>query len=72
MLSVRLTPEDERLIKRYAEFNDMTVSEFVRKATMERIEEEYDLEILKEYEDRRANGALKTYSHEEVLNELFG
>ena len=72
MLSVRLTNEDEKLIKRYAEFNGMTVSEFVRKATIERIEVEYDLEILKEYEERRANGTLKTYSHEEVLHELFG
>ena len=72
MLSVRLTNEDEKLIKRYAEFNGMTVSEFVRKATIERIEDEYDLEILKEYEERRANGTLKTYSHEEVLHELFG
>ena len=41
MLSLRLSSEDERLIRNYARYNQLTVSEFLRMAALERIENEY-------------------------------
>ena len=66
MLSLRLEKEDERLIREYARFYGMTVSEFLRKAAIERIADEYDLNALKDYERRKNDGELELYDHDEV------
>ena len=66
MLSLRLEKEDERLIREYARFYGMTVSEFLRKTAIERIEDEYDLNALKDYERRKNDGELELYDHDEV------
>ena len=42
-ISLRLNNEDSILIKKFAEINNMSVSELVRQAVLERIEDEYDL-----------------------------
>ena len=70
MLSLRLSSEDERLIRNYARYNQLTVSEFLRMAALERIENEYDLQALKEYEERKVAGEVKLYSHDEVWSHL--
>ena len=70
MLSLRLDKEDERLIREYARFYGMTVSEFLRKAAIERIEDEYDLNALRDYERRKNNGELELYDHDEVWSKL--
>ena len=70
MLSLRLSNEDERLIRNYARYNQLTVSEFLRMAALERIENEYDLQALKEYEERKAAGEVTRYSNDEVWSDL--
>ncbi|HUM85646.1 MAG TPA: DUF6290 family protein [Lachnospiraceae bacterium] len=68
-ISLRLSEDDTVLFKKYAEMNGITVSEMVRQAVIERIEDEYDL---KAYE--KAKEAYKmdstTYSLEEAEKEL--
>ena len=70
MLSLRLSEEDERLIRTYAKDQQLTVSEFLRLAALERIEEEYDLQALSTYEERKAAGAVSFFSHDEVWGDL--
>ncbi len=64
-ISLRLNDEDTMLIKKYAEINNISISDLFRQAVLERIEDEYDLQAynkaIKEYE---ANPV--TYSHDEV------
>ncbi len=68
-ISLRLSEEDTLLIKKYAEINSLSVSELIRQSVMEKIENEYDLEIyskaLAEYKDNSV-----TYSLDEVEREL--
>ena len=68
-ISVRLNEEDTALFKSYAALNNITLSELVRNAVMEKIEEEFDLKC---YEDaiREYRENPKTYSLEEVEREL--
>ncbi len=68
-ISIRLNDEDSMLIKKYAEFNNVSVSELVRQSVMERIEDEYDL---KAYEKAIAEYKQNpiTYSLDEVKKEL--
>ncbi|MBQ2455970.1 MAG: ribbon-helix-helix protein, CopG family, partial [Firmicutes bacterium] len=42
-ISLRLSDEDADLIKRYSELHNISVSELVRQAVLEKIEDEYDL-----------------------------
>lgn len=68
-ISVRLSEKDTELIKAYADMNNISISDLVRKAILEKIEDEYDLkcyyEALKEYKENP-----KTYTLDEVEKEL--
>lgn len=68
-VSLRLTNEDSILIKKYAEINNISVSELIRQTVIERIENEYDLEsfnkALAEYKENPV-----TYSLDEMEKEL--
>ena len=64
-ISLRLNDEDTMLIKKYAELNKMTVSELIRQAVLERIDDEYDLQVYEQaIAEHKANPV--TYSHEEA------
>ena len=68
-ISVRLSDKDTELIKAYADMNNITISDLVRNAILEKIEDEYDLECYYEaMEEHKKNP--KTYSHEEVKRML--
>ncbi len=68
-VSVRLNKDDEKLIKAYADINNISLSDLIRNAVMEKIEDEYDLkcyyEALEEYKKNP-----KTYTMQEVKKEL--
>ena len=68
-VSVRLNEDEEKLIKTYAKMNNISISDLIRNAIMEKIEKEYDLECyekaVKEYKNNP-----KTYTMEEIKKEL--
>lgn len=64
-ISLRLTQEEEKLIKSYADFHGKTVSEFFRQALLDKIEDEYDLKAYLSSIDEFHKNPL-TYSDEEV------
>ena len=68
-ISVRLNDKDTELIKAYADMNNISLSDLIRNAVLEKIEDEYDLECyykaLEEY-----NKNPKTYTMDEVKKEL--
>ena len=68
-ISLRLSDDDTMLIKKYAKINKMSVSDLIRQSVMERIENEYDLEMFdKTMAEYKANPV--TYSLDEVEKEL--
>ena len=64
-VSVRLNKEDEALIRNYAQMKNLSVSEAIRQAAMEKIEDEFDLKV---YYEAMAEYQVNpvTYTHEEV------
>lgn len=68
MISVRLNSEDEKIIKKFSKSKNMTVSEFVRSAALKAIEDEYDIDAVKEYLENK--DGMKFYTSEEVEKEL--
>lgn len=68
-ISVRLNEEDTKLIKAYADINKISVSDMIRNAVLEKIEDEYDLKAYKKAMEEY-NKNPKTYTLEEVKKEL--
>ena len=68
-VSVRLNKEDEALIRNYAQMKNLSVSEAIRQAIMENIEDEFDLKVyyeaMAEYKENPV-----TYTLDEVEREL--
>ena len=68
-VSIRLKPEEEKLIKAHIKIRGITLSEFARKAMLEKLEDEYDLKSYlkakKEYDKDPV-----TYTMAEVTEEL--
>lgn len=68
-ISVRLNKKEEKLLKDYVKLNNISISEFIRNAIMEKIEDEYDIQCYEEaMEEFKKNP--KTYTLEEVKKEL--
>lgn len=68
-ISLRLSDEDSQLIKSYAAMKKMSVSDVMRNAAIEAIEDEYDLQAYyKAMEEFKKNPI--TFSHEEVRRML--
>ena len=68
-ISLRLSEDDTRLIKDYAKLHGVTVSEFMRRAALEKIEDELDIRAAeKAYAEYLADPV--TYSHDEIMREF--
>lgn len=68
-ISLRLSDEDSKLIKDYAQINNMSISDLVRQAVIEKIENEIDLEAYnKALKNFKKNP--KTYTLDEIEKEL--
>ena len=64
-ISVRLSDKDTELIKAYANMHNISISDLVRDAVLEKIEDEYDLKTYYEAIEAYKKNP-KTYTHEEV------
>ena len=68
-MTLRINEEDARLIKDYARLHGITVSEFLRRAALEKIEDELDIRAAERaYAEYLADPV--TYSHEEIMKEF--
>lgn len=67
-ISVRLNEKDDKLIRKYAELNDIDLSSLVREAVIEKIEEEYDLTIFDKVWDMEKSK--DRVSHKDLKREL--
>lgn len=69
VISIRMTSEEKELADAYARLNGVSLSEAIKRAYFEKIEEEFDIALadasLKEYEKNP-----KTYSLKELMEEL--
>ncbi|NMA62519.1 MAG: CopG family transcriptional regulator [Syntrophomonadaceae bacterium] len=65
-ISVRITERDNKLIKEYAEMHNISVSDLIRNAVIEKIEDEIDVEIF----DNALREMKESYSLNEVKKNL--
>ncbi len=66
-MTMRLDETDAEIVRKYAEFEGKTISDFVRDAVFEKIEDQQDLTTLREI--LAVDNGVR-HSHEQVLAEL--
>ena len=66
VISMRASEREKEIIKEFANFYGITASEFIRRAVMEKIEDEFDLRA---YEEAKAEFEKdpRTYTLKEVM-----
>ena len=70
IVSIHLSEEEEQLFKNYAEFIGVDLSTLFKRALLEKIELEHELNIIAEYEKEKINGTLELFDVEEVVAEI--
>lgn len=66
MYAVWFSPEEEALIESYRQLTGMTISEIIRSSTIQRIEDDLDLDMIREaLSEHRSNP--KTFTFEEEM-----
>ncbi len=66
-MTVRMSNEDAELVRKFAAFEGVTISDFARTAILEKIEDSQDLEALKQAITEDCG---ERFSIDEILNEL--
>lgn len=66
-MTVRMNDQDAELVRKFAQFEGVTISDFARNAILEKIEDSYDLQELRQ---AIAQDTGKRFSIDEVLAEL--
>ena len=66
-MTMRIDDADAAIIRKYAKFEGVTISDFIRDAVLEKIEDQEDLAALRA---AIAEDDGTRYSHEQILAEL--
>lgn len=66
-MTVRMNERDAELVRRFAQFEGVTISDFARNAILEKIEDAYDLQELRE---AIAQDSGERFSIDDVVYEL--
>jgi predicted DNA-binding protein len=69
-LHMRTTEETYETIQNFARLYGKSVTDYIRDAILDKIEEEEDCLAIKEFERQEATGEIKYYSAEEVAKDL--
>ena len=67
MISIRLNENVENQLKEVAEFEGVSISDYVRNLINEKLEDMYDLKVAEEAHKDYVKSGKKTYSFDEVF-----
>jgi conserved domain protein len=69
VISIKFNNKEENIIKNYAKTKGFSISQLIKDTLMERIAEEYDLEVCKKYLKMKVEETLVTIPFEEAIKE---
>ena len=69
-VTIPLNKDEEELFKQYAKFHNKPLSILFKESLEEKIEEDFDLEVIKNYENIKEANDVSYYSHNEVKGML--
>ena len=69
-VSLRVSEQEKNWMESYAKLNGINLSDAIKMAFFEKLDDEYDLNSIREYETEKKNGTVKYFSLDEVKREL--
>lgn len=66
-ITIRLNEEESQAFKEYAKLNNIPLSTLFKKTLEEKMEDEFDMLVIAEYENSNSH---ETYTHEELKDTL--
>ena len=69
-VSLRVTEQEKAWMESYANVQGLNLSDAIKEAFFEKLEDEYDLKTIREHEAEKAKGNVKYYTLDEVSKEL--
>lgn len=68
-ITVRVNDLERKAIEEEAKFQGVGISNFIKKTIFEKLENEYDLKIINEFEQDEINGLIEYTPYEEFVKE---
>lgn len=69
-ISIRVTDKEKETMENYANFYGVTLSDAIKAAFFEKLEDEYDLRTIAEFERAEKNNEVEYKTFDEVINDL--
>ena len=69
-ITVRLNEEEQKAFNEYAKLHGTPLSTLFKQTLEEKMEDEIDLKVIKEYEEKVKSGDIEVYSHDEAMKIL--
>jgi len=69
-VSLRVTDEEKKMMDAYAKVHGVNLSDAIKEAFFQILEDEYDLKLIEEHRERKARGEVKFYTLDEIEEEL--
>ena len=70
VISVRVSDEEQKLLNQASSVYGCGVSSLMKRLVFEKLEDEYDLKMIEEYERKKEEGTLKTRPASELWADL--
>ena len=70
IISVRVNETEKEILKKASALYGCPISSLMKKLVFEKLEEEYDLRAIEEYEKEKADGTLELFDFDETVEEL--
>ena len=70
VISVRVNDNEKAILDKASAAFNCKISSLIKKLTFEKLEDEYDMRVIREYEKEIENGTLELFGFDEVVKEL--
>ena len=69
-ISLRVSEQEKNWMDSYAKLHGINLSDAIKAAFFDKLEDEYDIKTIREYEAEKAKGNMKFYSVAEIRKDL--
>ena len=72
VISVRLNDQEQNFLEQASESMQCKISTLLKELTFQKLEDEYDMHMISEYEKEKEAGTLELFSLDDVVKEIEG
>ena len=69
-ISLRVTDKEKKTMENYADFHGVTLSDAIKDVFFQKLEDEYDLKTIAEFESAENDGEVEYRTFDEVIEDL--